>query len=224
MKTAVIALPLLLTFAAHAQVLQTSPVTITSPSSGNAALNTITSLSIPQFNVAGGTLQSISIVFLGSLTASAKLENLSAFPVGVTASDAGTYVLKRPDTSSIATVTPSASSVATLAAVDGVIDFDGTSGNTFADKTGTDSASLTLSTASDLALFSGAGNLSLTVSATAAPSAIGGPNLISSTATVGFASATVTYNYSVPEPKEYAAAVGLALVGFAAWRRRAARR
>ena len=220
-KSAVLAGGVLLA-GANAFALTDGPYTVSFPASGTTAVDFSGSMSFPKFNVAGGTLQSITFTLSGGLTAGQQFENRGASGATITVTTTGTMTLKRPDTSTLVVTIPQVVNSKAVAAFDNVIDFGGTSGFTFPDTSASLSQTQTYSGASDLALFSGAGVISLPVTAVGNSSGSGSANVTISATLVGSASATVTYTYSVaavPESSTYGAIGAVGVVGFLGYRR-----
>lgn len=164
------------------------------------------SVSISKFNPLLGTLNSITFSLAGSIHSNYSLESLDAAPSIVTATSAGTITLKRPDNSTLVAVLPSATQIRNFSAFDGAIDFGGTSGANFGPVVASASNSFTSPPPiSDLALFTGVGNILLPVFATANSTATGSGNLLTLIRTQAGADVSVTYDYTprnnnVPEP------------------------
>lgn len=179
------------------------------------------SVSIPKFDPSLGTLTSIDFSMLAHIEGSSFYENQEAAPTMVSLTLAAEMSLLRPDMSSIITVNPSTNVGELAGASDGVLDFGGTSGNTFnnlfADILQTATSPLP---ASDLALFTGLGNILLPVSAMGDSSGAGPGNWIFGFALAASADVTVKYNYTpVPEPTS-AASLAICGLGMLLRRRR----
>jgi hypothetical protein len=236
-RIALSTLALFLPAAANAQLLQTPTSRVDFPAGGPAALGGSSTVSIPKFNVPSGTLSSIQLFLFSTLTGTFRVENLDNTSVIAGFNLSGTYVLSKPDTTAILTANSggigNGGSAVALAAFDGVVDFAGTSGWIASDRISNGSASLTITDPSEFALFTGSGTVNLTLTSTGGSQvSLVSPNgsfdhpAASVISVLGNGNVQVYYQYTapVPEPEEYAAVVGLALVGFAAWRRRAVRR
>ena len=209
---------------ANAFALTDGPYNVVFPvGGGTTPLDFTSAMVLPKFNVGGGILQSISLTLSGNLTASQKFENTSGGGnATITLSSTGTMTLKRPDTTTLVITVPTVTNVKTVTADDGKIDFGGTSGFTFDDTSASLSNTQTYSGASDLALFTGAGNISLPVTAVGSSNGAGSANLITQFALVGGATASVVYTYSiaaVPEASTYGAIGAVSLAGFFGYRR-----
>jgi len=211
---------LLAVLAAAALTSSATAATVTyGPASfGPATTNWSTSLSLPKWDPTlfpGQVLTGVSFTLNGSVTGSASFESLDAQPATINMNLQATIVLTDPNSNVLVTVIPVANTSDLASAFDGVIDFGGTSGKQYLGLTGSASNS---GTSGNFALFTGAGNVLLPVTASGTSSGSGAGNLLTLFATTAGADASVTYTYSaVPEPSTIAlAGLGLlALVGFA---------
>lgn len=164
--------------------------------------NWANSISIPKFDATLGTLDQITFILAGHIEGAASLENLETVPANVTVDLSAKLKLMRPDTSVIVVTIPVASVTELIPAFDGVMDFGGLSGRTHENLSANHSESAVIPPpASDLALFSGTGNIILPVSAEGFSSGSGAGNLLLQFNTLASAEATVRYDYTpVPEP------------------------
>lgn len=163
------------------------------------------SVSIPQFNPALGTLDSITMTLTSRVRGSIRLESQDAAPALVNTALAADVELLRPDHSMFASGVPTVSNSDFLTAYDGVLDFAGTSGRSYLNLNQSDSDTLViLGSDLDAALFSGVGNVVLPVSAVGQSTADGAGNLLLIFNTQAAADVTVEYNYTVPEPATFA--------------------
>ncbi|MCY2960204.1 MAG: choice-of-anchor E domain-containing protein [Planctomycetota bacterium] len=154
------------------------------------------SVSIPKFNPNLGTLQSISFQLTGNVQGSAKAESLDASSTIVNTSFAATITLTRPDLTPLVVTLPIANFSDSFTAFDGVIDFAGTSGMSHLNINATDTQSqVSPPPLSDLALFTGAGNIVLPVTAQGSSIATGAGNLITQFTTSAAADVRVCYTY-----------------------------
>jgi hypothetical protein len=176
-------------------------------------------LSVPKFDPTLGILQKVSITLAGEVTGSAAYENLDAETQDITLELSATLELQRPDGTKLIDVVPLCNETETASAFDSILDYGGTSGNTFAGLSGTASESGDFMSASDLLLFTGPGNIDLTFSAEASSMGSGGGNLSLLFNTDASGSFDVEYTYVVPEPGTLALLVGL-LATLAIWRKR----
>lgn len=157
------------------------------------------SVTIPKFDPSLGDLTSVTFKLGAHIESVVKFESLDAAPATVTTSLSGEMHLKRPDLTDILVVLPSSSQSENVAAFDGTIDFGGTSGKTYpqvlADKMETVTSPPPIS---DLALFTGVGNIILPVTTTAAVVVSGPGNVVQQVNTQASAQVTVIYNYNPP--------------------------
>lgn len=201
------------------------PYTVSFPgplTTSTTALDFTNNMTLPKFNVSGGTLQSITFTLAGTLTAAQQAENRSAGAATIVLSSTGTMTLYRPNGTSLVVTVPGSTNSFSATASDGNLDFAGTSGITIASTTGNLSNTATYSGASDLSLFTGAGSILLPVSAVGTSTASGAANIVSVFSMVGGATASVTYTYSVaavPEASTYGAIGAVSMVGFLGYRR-----
>jgi len=159
-------------------------------------------ISVPKFSPTLGTLTAIEIVLNGHVEGVAKFENTSASPATVTMDLKAQIDLQRPGgLSTLVQVIPLAHTSDNVGAFDQVIDYGGTSGKTHSGLAG--NANDTYNSpppASDIALFTGSGNILLPIDATGASTGSGAGGLVLSFETSASANASVTYTYDVPEP------------------------
>jgi len=175
------------------------------------------SVSVPKFDPALGTLNSIEYTLSGHVEGTAAFENQSPSEATITMDLSAILKLQRPDLTTIVITIPVASTSDDVTAYDGVLDYGGTSGRTHSNLSNDLSESITSSSAADLSLFTGTGNISLPVEAGGASSGSGSGTLILQFSTAASAEVEVIYNYTVPEP----ATMGLlSLGGLALIRRR----
>lgn len=141
--------------------------------------NWVSSVSIPRFNPADGILIGIHFWLHGSAVGDARVESLDNAPSTTSLQFASTIVLTRPDNSLVTFAIPQQNFSDDLTAFDGVIDFAGSSGTSHDDIIAVQSASAASPLpASDLSLFSGAGNIVLPVSASGASTGSGAGNML----------------------------------------------
>lgn len=159
-------------------------------------------VSIPKFDLNPTCLQSVCVELQGHVEGLAKFESLDAAPATVTMNLQATITIKRPDGSPLVTVIPLANTVDDVTAYDGVLDFAGTSGRTYGDLSGNAIESGCKTEPTDLALFSGTGNISLPVEAQGTSNGSGAGNLILQFNTSASVMVVVTYTYDCSVPAE----------------------
>ncbi len=149
---------------------------------------------INQFDPALGQLQAVTIQHDGFITSTIRVENTSTRSTStIRATVAGVLTLEGGGTTIELTPTDN---VGTYAAsrFDGVLDFAGTSGKTFAPRTASASREVAL-TGNALNPFLGTGTVAFTENVEAASSATGGGNLRTEILSTGGGVVTVTYTY-----------------------------
>lgn len=158
--------------------------------------NWTSSVTVPKFDPNLGTLTSIDYTLSATATGAARVESLDNQPSVVTLTFQSTITLTRPDNSVIVVTIPQVQFMDSLSAADGLLDFDGTAGESHENLMTTDSDSVTSPPPpSDLALFTGPGTITLPVIATGQSTAQGSGNVISQFVSNASASLTVCYNY-----------------------------
>jgi hypothetical protein len=150
--------------------------------------------SVAQFDPGLGTLTGIDIISSGSLTSQIKFENLDSAPATITGTVSGELALSGGGLSDLLT-TSSATESFQASAFDGVIDFGGTSGHDFGQKSTGGSKSVSFTSPSDLARFTGSGSVSLTETAHATSTATGSGNLITQINSSAIGTVQVVYHY-----------------------------
>ncbi|RIK37536.1 MAG: hypothetical protein DCC55_23945 [Chloroflexi bacterium] len=158
------------------------------------ATDFVSPVAVPKFNTQLGALQRVEISFSSRLEGSVRFESLDASETLVTTEMAGWLELIGPDGVTLASANPRTSRSILLAPFDGALDYSGLSGGVFPQLVAADLAETTvLDTPEELALFSGPGQIQMTVKASGSVSGQGGGNLslVYDTA----ASATITVKY-----------------------------
>lgn len=157
------------------------------------------SVSIPKFDPTLGTLISITLTLDGRIEGQAAVESSDNSPITIETQFKANITLARPDASVLAVVIPQVNNTANLQPFDGTLDFAGPSGQTYPNLQQSAQQSVTSPPpASDLALFTGAGNILLPVSAAGTSQAIGSGNVTTQFATKAAATVTVVYLYNPP--------------------------
>ncbi len=156
-------------------------------------------MSFPQFDPALGTLNSVTVELGGHVEGDAKFESLDAEPATVVMNLAAEIELQRPDNSPLAVVVPLVETTDNVTAFDGTIDFLGDSGRTYEGLSGDDMETEMTTLPSDLALFTGTGNIDLPAVASGASTGSGAGNLILQFATSASSNAKVIYDFT-PAP------------------------
>jgi hypothetical protein len=186
---------------------QAQALTITQESSIALTTTDFTqSLSFDQFDSSLGTLTSVDFVLSGTVLGDAGYESRDSEATNITLNSSAIIKLSNPTGSTIVQTTPLASVTSAASASDGVIDFSGTSGATFQGVTNSTSESASLTSAVDLALFTGLNTIDLAFAATGDTAASGSGNLITQFSTEASADIRVVYHYettAVPEPTAF---------------------
>jgi uncharacterized repeat protein (TIGR01451 family) len=136
------------------------------------------SLSVPQFDPSLGALTSVKVTLIGAIQGTAKYESTDAKAATITLNLSANVQIQRPNNQGLLQTSPVVSKVENAAPFDGNIDFDGPSGSTFPNLQGQATDEKTLTDAADLALFTGAGNITLPARATGTSNGSGSGNLI----------------------------------------------
>ena len=176
-------------------------------------------VNIPRFDSSLGTLLTITFQLTGNATGDAMFENKSTTAsMLVTSEQTATISLMRPDLTTLVQVVPLATTIDTMPTYDGVLDYAGTSGKTYFGLSASLVNTVTLSsiTASDMALFVGAGNIALPATATGGGtlSNVGG-KLNGEVTTQAGAGVRVTYTYQVVAVPDAGSTWVLLLTGLA---------
>jgi hypothetical protein len=178
------------------QSVNTAPATLTEQASfSNSRTDWTQNRSLAQFDPSLGQLTSVDIINTGSLTSQIKVENLDNAPATITGTVAGDLALTGPGSISLDTVVNSENESFQAGAFDGLIDFAGASGHDFGQKSTGGSKSISLTSAADLARFTGTGSVSFSEDAHATSMATGAGNLLTQINSTARASVTVVYHY-----------------------------
>jgi len=179
-------------------------------------------VSVPKFDCSLGILKSVTCKLSGHVEGITRLESGDSEPATVTMDIWAIMELLRPDSSTIVTAIPSTTISYSVSAFDGELDFAGPSGRTSSDLTAELSETVTSSSPTDLALFTGVGDIDLPIVADASTTGSGAGNLTLRFAMSASADMEVVYNYAsfAPEP----GALAMLLLGIPAIVRRSANR
>jgi hypothetical protein len=160
------------------------------------ATNWTKSQGIPRFDPSLGTLTGVEIINSGTLTGDIKVENLDSAAQTITATLSGQLSLTGPGLLSALVANSSQTQVFNAAAFDGAKDFLGPDSHDFGPQSVPGTQSVTLTSAADLALFTGSGSVTFTESATGTSSASStGGNLLDQISNSASGSVTVIYHY-----------------------------
>ncbi len=181
-------------------------------------------ITVPKFNPALGTLNSIVFSMTGYVRGNAQVENTSPSSGSETKLTlASGLTLTRPGGGpALVVATPIVINPFSAGPFDGVIDFAGTSGATLSGLLGSKFNLFHYESDADKALFTGGGTIDLPLTAIGTSRANGGGSTISLFETESRGEVTVTYRYSaspIPEPRVYGAMGALLCVGLALARR-----
>ncbi|MFV0384415.1 choice-of-anchor E domain-containing protein [Paracoccus sp. (in: a-proteobacteria)] len=152
-------------------------------------------LSVPQFDTALGTLNSVMVTLVGYVEGSARSENIGSKTVDVTLNLEAEITAATTVLGIIAQTLPVVATTHTLSAYDGTLDWLGTSGvNTGLENASeTDVATLT---GGDMAEFVGAGLVGMDIVASGFSFSRGSGNMVTQFETAAKADLTVVYDYT----------------------------
>jgi len=151
-------------------------------------------ISLPQFNPALGTLESVEIRLAAYVEGMAFFENMDAEPTEVTTELSAQISLH--DSALTAVAFPIHTVVDSVEAFDGDVDFGGTSGKMYAGLAADDSAADQTTDPSRLSQYTGTGTIDFTAQATGKSRVVGPGNLAAGFQTKAKADVTVIYTYS----------------------------
>ena len=212
-----------LVFVAFLATLSVAPVSVRADLvqtfSGAAPLTPTNSsgvISLPKFDSSLGSLEAVLISLSGHVEGTARYESMNASPRTVTLKLAAQIDLKDDQNNLISSTLPLVSFTSAASAYDGVLDFGGTSGHTYANLSADNSAPLhNYTNPVDLAKFIGNDMLSFPLVATGTSTGTGPGNIVYQFSTATSASVEIQYTYApAPEP------AGLAMLLLAAVRLR----
>ena len=150
---------------------------------------------VRQFNPDLGTLTSVEILSAGFIQGQIKSESLEAMPVVITADIDGTLNLSSPGVGIVAAEIDE-SRTFNATAYDGVLDFAGTSGIDFGSIVVNNTEMATLTSANDLAAYTGTGTITLSLTGLVSTSGTGAANLANERSATAGAEVTVIYRYT----------------------------
>lgn len=149
---------------------------------------------LDKFDPSLGQLESIEIKHAGSITSEIKVENFSnESQSDINGTVSGTLTLTAPGVNAPLNVSGSAGSFH-ASKYDGAIDFTGTSGKSFGEKTADNSDTITL-TGAAMNAYVGTGQVQITEDAIATSTATGGGNLDVRVRSTAKSTVTVIYHY-----------------------------
>jgi hypothetical protein len=149
---------------------------------------------VPRFDPSLGTLTSVEILNSDPIKSAIKVENLDMAPASIHATVSGDLTLSGPGVPGLDVIT-SADQALAANAFDGAIDFGGVSGKTFSPLTINGSNSTSLTSAIDLAKYTGTGTVSFTETTHANSTVTGSANVLVQMNTSAAATATIIYHY-----------------------------
>ncbi len=193
----------------------THAATLTFDTSSDFELTDFTkTLSVQQFDPSLGTLESVTVEFIGDVRGRARFENLGPSPTDITVTVGGNLNLDLNSSSLFSLNPQQISFFDDVPGSDGTLDFGGTSGQTISGITDTEEKTETFTDELSLQPFIGTNNIDFLFSATATSDVLGSGNIASSIRTNAKTDIKVIYEYeeavqSVPEPS---AMLGLGVI------------
>jgi hypothetical protein len=165
-----------------------------------ARTNTSRTQTVAQFDPSLGTLQSVEVIYDGTLTSDLKVENDDSQAATISGTVNGTLSVQAGGLPAVqGTVTNS--NGASLAAWDGADDFAGASGRDFGPQSNNATKDVTFSaTNNDLSAFIGTGTVQVQESSQVTSSVTGSGNLLAALATKASGQVRVIYHYSHGAP------------------------
>lgn len=198
-------------------------VTYNSNSHTMSSTNWTDVLNFTQFDASFGTLTSIKVTLGGNVIGTAKGESEDNGPTTIVLNLGAKITLTRPDNTKLVIDAPTVQESFNATAFDGVADYAGTSGVTYTGIQNSLSNTATLTSAADLALFTGTGTVAAPVTGVGNSSGSGAGNLDTQFRTQASATGSIEYTFApgVPEPASWALMIaGFCMVGIAARRRK----
>jgi hypothetical protein len=171
---------------------QTQTQSITFPDALTPASRTGT---VAQFDSNLGTLTSVDIISMASVTDQIRTENQDAAPHTLVGTVSGTVTTTGPGVSGLIVNTTDTVSF-NASAFDGTIDFAGTSGHDFGLRTQTQTQTQTITNPASLAAYTGTGNVTFTQATDSLSGVSGSGNVINSISTTAGGMVTVVYHYT----------------------------
>ena len=183
-------------FTIDATILQASRhVTYTFPISQRTT-DWTSQVQVPQFDPAVGDLLAVAITSTGQLTTLVRVENTDTSAQVLTATVAARFTTGGPALGSVVAQSPlEFIGVFNAGPFDGLIDFKGASGFIYPAKTVSATANVTVSDPASLALYTGAGTLTMSLSTVGSSSAVGSSNVNLLLATSAEGGLQVDYGY-----------------------------
>ncbi|MFN0095448.1 MAG: choice-of-anchor E domain-containing protein [Dehalococcoidia bacterium] len=153
---------------------------------------------LPQFNPALGTLRKVEVTVAATITSTLKAESLDLDEATITGTVGGVVTASGPGGVE-AVVSPTLNAGSFEAEpYDGDPDFEGPSGFDFGAKSASNSKTTTVTDPSQLAAFTGQGNVTFTAAVIATSKTTGGGNVLNEIHTKASAEVTIIYSYTPP--------------------------
>lgn len=152
------------------------------------------SFSLPKFDPALGTLNSVTITLGANVEGSAQIESLDSEPAVVTTRICAEVELT--NTTPLLAAIPIVEEVIEFSAFDEDFDFGGTSGVTYPQLVASDTQSMTVAAPDDLSTYIGSGHLAFTAAAASNSEVTGSANIAKNLDTFASAVVTIIYDYT----------------------------